>query len=123
MDLGRMVALAYKEMWQEWNNYYGRTDANEYWGAVMIIMFLVGAGTTISYVAEVFFCISLVPLLAMTVRRLNDSGTHWAWLIPCLIPVAGWILFLYLTFKKSLPWITEEDMEQAEEDPWAEEAE
>ena len=109
MDYGRLIALAYKEMWQEWNNFYGRTDVTEYWGSFMLNMLLVGAGTTFDYLAEIFLVVSLVPMVAMTVRRLNDSGTHWAWLFACLVPVLGWILFFYLTFKKSLPWEYDED--------------
>lgn len=109
MDYGRMIGLAFKEMWEDWNNFVGRTDVTEFWGAFMMNMLITGAATTFDYLAEVYLILSAVPVLAMLVRRLNDSGTHWAWLFVCLIPVAGWIFLIYLTFKKSLPWVYDGD--------------
>ncbi len=116
MELTTDLARAYKEMWTEWKNFYGRTDVAEYWGTMMMNILLLGAATTFDALATVFLVASLLPMLSMTVRRLNDSGTHWAWLIPCLIPVVGWILFIVLTFRKSKTWLTEEEEEQLQEE-------
>jgi uncharacterized membrane protein YhaH (DUF805 family) len=40
--------------------------------------------------------VSLIPLFSMTIRRLRDSGSHWAWLLINGIPVLGWLITIIL---------------------------
>ncbi len=37
---------------------------------------------------------TLVPSLAVAVRRLRDAGYHWAWLFIALIPIVGTIILI-----------------------------
>ncbi|WP_157155732.1 DUF805 domain-containing protein [Diaminobutyricimonas sp. LJ205] len=44
----------------------------------------------------------LLPSLAVSVRRLRDSGNHWAWLFIVLVPLAGWIILIVLFCQPSV---------------------
>lgn len=45
---------------------------------------------------SIFSVISLVPGLAVTVRRLHDTGKSGWWILVGLIPLIGWIWLLIL---------------------------
>ena len=51
----------------------------------------------VEYIEIVF----LVPSLAVTVRRLHDTGKSGWWLLIHLIPVVGWVIFWIWMFTDS----------------------
>ncbi len=46
---------------------------------------------------------TLIPSLAIVVRRLHDTGKSGAYIFISLIPVVGWILLIVQLCKPSVP--------------------
>ena len=44
----------------------------------------------------ILFIVELVPLLALTVRRLRDVGFHWAYIFIVFVPFGGLALLVML---------------------------
>ena len=100
-------------MFQNYSNFSGRARRSEYWYfrlATAVIFFaliafaalisVVTGGALAFQIAIVFFIIyallSVIPSLAVTVRRMHDLGkSGWNILISC-IPLVGPIWFLIL---------------------------
>lgn len=49
---------------------------------------------------SIFGIVSLVPFLAVTVRRLHDTGKSGWWILVGLIPLIGWIWLIVLCAAK-----------------------
>jgi uncharacterized membrane protein YhaH (DUF805 family) len=45
----------------------------------------------------------LVPSIAVTVRRLHDTGRSGWWILISLVPVIGWIVLLVFMLTDSQP--------------------
>jgi len=111
---------AYRAYWKNAFNFYNRTSRGDYWQvvflnvaigiALLVFMYISisGAGAGLSdrfllpgpgivvFVAWPF--VNIVPQIAMTVRRLQDSGRGWYYYFFALIPLAGPIIMvLFLT--------------------------
>lgn len=90
----------YLEMWKRFTDFSGRTSVPAYWWAflcnvvVSFVCGLIGLGSVYSIIA-------LVPGLAMSIRRLNDTGKHWLWILASLIPAVGWIILVVMLCKPS----------------------
>ena len=52
---------------------------------------------------SIFAIVSLVPSIAVTVRRLHDTGKSGWWALVGLIPIIGWIWVLFLCAAKGEP--------------------
>ena len=50
----------------------------------------------VGFLSSVYTVATLAPTLAVTIRRLHDSGSTWWWLFVPLVPLVGLILFLYM---------------------------
>ena len=86
----------YMDMWKNFANFSGRTDVPGYWWtflANMIIGTIVGL---IPYVGFIYGLVAFIPGLALTIRRLNDAGKHWAWIFISLVPFGGIVLIVML---------------------------
>ena len=47
------------------------------------------------WLATIAWIVFLVPNLAVSVRRLHDTGRSGWWLLIGLVPLIGWIVLLY----------------------------
>jgi uncharacterized membrane protein YhaH (DUF805 family) len=45
-----------------------------------------------------------LPSIAVTVRRLHDTGRSGWWFLICLVPVIGWYVELVFLLEDSQPW-------------------
>lgn len=71
-------------------DFSGRSSRKEYW-LFMLMGFVFGL---IPFLGFIWSVIAFVPNIAVTVRRLHDTGrSGWNWLW-CLIPIFGWIILL-----------------------------
>ncbi|MFD8193312.1 DUF805 domain-containing protein [Streptomyces wuyuanensis] len=78
----------------------GRARRKEYWMFTLVniavVAVLAGIGvavdTMIPYV--VYYVAILIPALAVTVRRLHDTGRSAWWLLISLVPLVGAIVML-----------------------------
>lgn len=103
---------AFIDGWQRSFDYSGRsTRASFLWfmladALVMIILFALGSAVEIlTKIAAVFVFAQIFPSLALTIRRLRDTGKAWPWIFIQLVPVVGGIWFLVLVLQPSVPAI------------------
>lgn len=89
-------------------DFFERSSRKEYWIftlfyiVLVIVLSLVDAflylphfgGTGVLTV--IFILGTIVPSLAVTVRRLHDSGRSFVWMLLFVIPFIGWIAWLIL---------------------------
>jgi uncharacterized membrane protein YhaH (DUF805 family) len=88
----------------------GRARRSEYWWWYLFVslVFLVASildgaiGLTYSdltvgggWLATIAAIVFLVPNLAVSVRRLHDTGRSGWWLLIALVPFIGWLVLLY----------------------------
>ena len=104
--------------WCSFEGRAGKQEMREVYSSVGVAWLAVAGGPAIvksgffsvSPMMELFFPLAYVvlpvlflPLAAMMVRRLHDVGKSGLFLIWLAVPVAGWLLLLYLCYGESLP--------------------
>ncbi|NCN25511.1 DUF805 domain-containing protein [Candidatus Falkowbacteria bacterium CG10_big_fil_rev_8_21_14_0_10_37_14] len=102
--------------WRLYAVFKGRANRSEFW---IFVLFEVVIGFLLAYLAFTmgdvvspllfsylfagFQLISLLPMLAVSARRLHDTGrSGWWWLVN-LVPLVGFIIFLVFCIEKSQP--------------------
>ena len=96
--------LAYKK-YAEFN---GRSTRPEFWYFYLtyfiisvVLGILSSLSETVGIVLAIFALATLIPYLAVTVRRLHDIGKSGWNILWNLLPIVGWIYFLVLLCTKS----------------------
>jgi hypothetical protein len=85
---------AYQLMWHKYAEFEGRTTKTEFWYAMLFhIIFAAIAASTV-YLEPIYFLATLVPYLAISVRRLHDTGRSGSWVFMHLIPIVGLIYLI-----------------------------
>ena len=110
---------ALKSFWSNYANFKGRSRRSEYWyiqlflvvtnlaaAAIDLVLmdgdvdrFIANGGGGI--VGLVWILATIVPALAVLVRRLHDTGKSGWWALMILLPVAGAIVLLVFTVTDS----------------------
>ena len=62
-----------------------------------MVLTILGGLIKCSWIGSLYSLAVLVPSLAVSVRRLHDTGRSGWWILICLVPVIGALYFLYLT--------------------------
>lgn len=95
-------------------NFSGRARRAEYWSFVLFfyislfVLALMGESFGgINFITGIFYIASLLPFLALTVRRLHDSGKSGWWLLIGIIPLLGGIVIFIFTLLDSDPFENE----------------
>jgi len=107
---------AYKNFFKGYVDFTGRSTRSEYWwiwlgNMILLVPFysvyfkalanprneaaLMALGG-IAIIYMIFGLALMLPMLALTVRRLRDAGFHWALIFVHFIPVVGGIALLVL---------------------------
>ncbi len=88
-------------MWKNYTNFNDRTSRKGYWLAVLFqavigtVLYGLGAKIGIFMVIGYLFSLaSMIPGLAICVRRLHDIGKTWKSLLVGLIPCVGEIILI-----------------------------
>jgi uncharacterized membrane protein YhaH (DUF805 family) len=94
---------------KRWSDFNGRSRRMEYW---MFVLFNIVIGTVLSFIdymlgmlntttgvgplGGLFSLAMLIPGIAVTIRRLHDTGRSGWWILIVLVPVIGaiWLLVL-----------------------------
>ncbi len=92
---------AYKKFWQNYATFSGRSRRSDYWYVVLANMIL-GAVTSIvtmvlpflEFLTFVYALATLIPGIALVVRRLHDINKSGWYCLFVLIPLVGAILLL-----------------------------
>ena len=98
------MVQAYANFWRQYFDFGGKTDRPGYWWVVLCHL-LVGIAISILAVVisqkllvldTIYGLASLIPGIAIVIRRLRDAGRHPALILTALIPIVGWIILLVL---------------------------
>lgn len=97
----------YKKVLRQYADFSGRAQRKEYWmfmlfhvliamafGAVDTLIGTWDSDTGYGLFTTLYNLAVLVPLLAVSVRRLHDTGRSAWWYLIWLIPGIGWLIFL-----------------------------
>lgn len=100
----------YLDVWRKFATFSGRARRSEYWmftlfnaivyGALLLVDALLGTNMIL---ALVYILAGAVPSLAVSVRRLHDTGKSGWWLLIGIIPLIGTIALLVFMFQDSYP--------------------
>jgi uncharacterized membrane protein YhaH (DUF805 family) len=117
MDFGAAV----KSFWSNYSNFKGRARRSEYWYVQLFLVltnlavaaidlalmdgdvdrFIANGGGGI--VGLVWILATIVPALAVLVRRLHDIGKSGWWALILFVPFVGALVLLYFTVQDSQP--------------------
>ena len=82
---------AVKSVFSNYANFSGRARRSEYWYFVLFSLII----SLIPIVNLIVGLISIIPGIAVCVRRLHDIGKSGWWLLLCLIPIVNLILLVW----------------------------
>jgi uncharacterized membrane protein YhaH (DUF805 family) len=94
--------------------FYGRERRQVFWsatltnfGITLICILFCGSIKTISWIAYIYVLITIVPQIAITVRRLHDVNSSGKKLFLLLIPIVG---LVFITIELTFDSIPESNM-------------
>lgn len=113
---------AYKKFWKGYVDFEGRSTRSDYWFVYLVNVLItfayfllqavfggLAAATDSSFLAVISLILLLIffaygiaailPVIAVTVRRLRDAGYNWPYIFIPLIPFVGPIIFIVLLCK------------------------
>ncbi len=95
---------SYLIFWQQFNDFRGETSRKEWWYvqlANLIVTFITFPFFVSITGFNIYGIISILPHIAIDIRRLNNFGKDWKWIFINLVPFIGSILwFIWLGFGK-----------------------
>ena len=112
---------AVKSFWSHYARFTGRSRRSEYWFiqlflvltniAVAVIDLILMDGDVDRFIANggggivglVWILVTIVPALAVLVRRLHDIGRSGWWALIGFVPIVGAIVLLVFTVSDSAP--------------------
>ncbi len=101
---------AVKSVFSNYAVFEGRARRSEYWYFFLlqlivnvVVRILVNVSSVFSILAIIWALATLVPGLAVAVRRLHDTGKSGWFILLGLIPVVGGIIVLVFMVSDSLP--------------------
>lgn len=103
---------AYKKMWQNYATFSGRSRRSDYW-YVYLVNIIISAALSIlgnlvaaqlfSLISSLYALATLIPGIALCVRRLHDIGKSGWYALFVLIPLVGAILLIIWLATDSQP--------------------
>ena len=95
----------YIEVLKKYAVFEGRARRTEYWmfTLVNIIITLVLAALSFGTLESIYGLLVFIPSLAVSVRRLHDTGRSGWWLLIGLIPLLGALVLIYFFILDSQP--------------------
>ena len=89
------IIEATKLFFTRYVDFNGRSRRSEYWWAYLAIAIISAVLTAVlGELAYIWTLATLIPNIAITVRRLHDIGKSGWWYLICLIPLVGAIILL-----------------------------
>ena len=99
-----------KVMTQNYANFSGRARRMEYWMfflvyalITLVLGVLEGVFNIVGTLTAVCALAHLLPSLAVTVRRLHDTGRCGWWLLVALVPLIGALVLLFFMLSAGKP--------------------
>ncbi|ANV85221.1 hypothetical protein AWQ21_13060 [Picosynechococcus sp. PCC 7003] len=102
----------YIKAWQNYTNFSGRARRKEFWYVFIInllISFVLGIfqetflGVIASLVSIIYSLAFILPGIALSIRRLHDTGRSGWWLLIGFVPIIGVIVLIVFFASDSQP--------------------
>jgi uncharacterized membrane protein YhaH (DUF805 family) len=98
MSFGTAIAAGFRH----YSNFTGRSSRSEFWWfQLFLVLGSIGTSAIWEGLNALWFVATIIPYLAIGVRRLRDAGFSWALLLLGLIPVLGTITVIVLWVQPS----------------------
>ncbi|MCI5045069.1 MAG: DUF805 domain-containing protein [Aquisalinus sp.] len=98
---------AVKSVYSNYVNFQDRSGRGEYWWfflfyivALVVLTMLEGMLGMTGILSNLFALGSIIPSLAVGVRRLHDTGHSGWWVLLNLIPLIGFIILIIMSYAK-----------------------
>jgi uncharacterized membrane protein YhaH (DUF805 family) len=93
--------------WRKYAEFNGRSRRKELW-TFWLVNFVIGLTDYLpipfwSFITGIYGLAALIPTLAVTVRRLHDTGRSGWWILIGLIPIVGTIILIVFLATDSQP--------------------
>ena len=89
----------YLEFFKRYTDFNGVTSVRGFWMAYLVhwiisfVMALLGRQiSVIAILGSLYSLATLIPMLAIQIRRFRDGGKSWANIFWWFLPVVGWII-------------------------------
>lgn len=99
---------AVKTVLTNYVKFEGRSGRPEYWWFVLayvivtvVFSFLSGIIGIFAWLLNLIALAVFIPSIAVSVRRFHDIGKSGWWVLIGLIPIVGWIAYIYFTAQPS----------------------
>ncbi|MHB8189964.1 MAG: DUF805 domain-containing protein [Ferrimicrobium sp.] len=93
---------AYEQFWLNYFNFHSRTSRAGFWKVVLInvvlgIIIFAGSksASLLGLLIILYQIATIIPAIALSVRRLHDTNRSGWWYLIGLIPIVGSIVLLY----------------------------
>ncbi|MBS7455550.1 DUF805 domain-containing protein [Coralloluteibacterium stylophorae] len=96
----------YVSVLKQYATFSGRARRTEYWMytlinllilfGLMVVDALIGTSGGIGVLSLIYSLAVMLPGIAVTVRRLHDTGRSGWWVLIALVPVAGIVLLVFM---------------------------
>ncbi len=95
------VGQAYRLFFKNYFNFKGRATRSEFWWVFIFNLLLTYVINLIPVMGALLSLGIIIPGIALSVRRLHDTGKSWVYLLISLIPIVGAILLIVQYCKDS----------------------
>jgi uncharacterized membrane protein YhaH (DUF805 family) len=102
-------ADAVRSVLTQYATFTGRARRSEFWWFVLfnamvsVVVSIIGSAAHTSILSTIVSLALLLPGLAVSVRRLHDTGRSGWWVLLDLVPLVGWIVLLVFCAQDSQP--------------------
>jgi uncharacterized membrane protein YhaH (DUF805 family) len=100
---------AYQNALKRYADFSGRTSVGGFWRfvavnfAISVVLYILSTMSSIFGILYLVYWLALlIPGVAITVRRLQDTGKSWPYILIGLIPFVGWIILLVFCIQPSV---------------------
>jgi uncharacterized membrane protein YhaH (DUF805 family) len=106
----------YLQAFKKYADFSGRARRREYWVFVLfnliisvvlsvcdVVLGTYSAAASIGILSGIYTLAVLIPGIAVTVRRLHDTGRSGWWIVIVLVPIVGWIVLLVFMLLDTQP--------------------
>ena len=95
---------AFAAGWQNFSDFTGLSKRVEFWWFIVVNAICYSILSMVwSQLATIYSILSIVPVVAVGIRRLRDTGRSGWWYLINLIPFLGTIVFLVFCAQPSKP--------------------